>query len=212
MDRIIAHREADRKWREAHPDQKRESRREWREKHPEYGRVWREEHLEQIREYARKWHKEYPNKTREYSHKWNAEHLEQKRECDRNWRTENPEESKKRTRRWREEHPDKAKECVREWGKRHPEQLQQYRRNRRAKKVNAGGAITAEEWQSVLEKYGNKCLCCGTTENLTMDHVIPLDPGPHTANNVQPLCRICNSSKGRKTIDYRGECHIKRAI
>ncbi|WP_336621321.1 HNH endonuclease signature motif containing protein [Streptomyces sp. DH10] len=40
------------------------------------------------------------------------------------------------------------------------------------------------------------CLNCGSTEDLTGDHIRPLDQGgTNTLDNVQVLCRSCNSSR-----------------
>jgi 5-methylcytosine-specific restriction endonuclease McrA len=90
------------------------------------------------------------------------------------------------------------------WLLRNPHKRKEYNNNRRAKQLAVGGKITNKQWQEVLDKYGNKCLRCGRTDvELTMDHVIPLDPGTNTVDNIQPLCKPCNSSKGRRTIDYR---------
>ena len=52
------------------------------------------------------------------------------------------------------------------------------------------------------EKWvGEPCQWCGTHEDLSIDHIIPVSKGGgHTLDNLQPLCRSCNSSKGRKTV------------
>ena len=78
-------------------------------------------------------------------------------------------------------------------------------RNRRAQKRNAGGTVTAKEWNELLEAYGNKCLSCGRDDvPMTQDHVLPLAlGGTNTIDNTQPLCALCNSIKGAKHIDYR---------
>lgn len=56
----------------------------------------------------------------------------------------------------------------------------------------------------VFELHGKKCLCCGTDELVTLDHVIPIHHGGlNEIENLQPLCRSCNSKKKTKTIDYR---------
>lgn len=69
---------------------------------------------------------------------------------------------------------------------------------------SAGGSYTDAEWKEVLEKYGEFCLHCGSTEHITIDHVIALSQGgSNTKNNLQPLCMSCNCSKGIKAIDYR---------
>jgi 5-methylcytosine-specific restriction endonuclease McrA len=75
---------------------------------------------------------------------------------------------------------------------------------RRARRRGAEGTFTEAEWISALEKYGCKCLRCGSSENLTRDHVIPLSRGgTNTIDNIQPLCISCNSWKHTKIIDYR---------
>lgn len=52
---------------------------------------------------------------------------------------------------------------------------------------------------SVYERDGWACLHCGTTENLSLDHIHPYSlGGPDTFDNLQTLCRSCNSRKGAK--------------
>ena len=65
-------------------------------------------------------------------------------------------------------------------------------------------SYTDHEWNMLLAEYGGKCLRCGCTEDITIDHIIPLSKnGANTIDNLQPLCRKCNSSKGATTADYR---------
>ena len=41
------------------------------------------------------------------------------------------------------------------------------------------------------------CACCGSTEDITIDHIIPLSKGgDDELNNLRLLCRSCNSRKG----------------
>lgn len=56
----------------------------------------------------------------------------------------------------------------------------------------------------ILNRDGHKCLSCGATEHLTLDHIKPLcHGGGWRKNNLQTLCRDCNNKKGSQTIDYR---------
>lgn len=58
---------------------------------------------------------------------------------------------------------------------------------------------------AIFQKYGERCLCCGSSENIVLDHVIPIyNNGKNEIDNLQPLCQMCNSRKGSKIIDYRG--------
>ena len=83
---------------------------------------------------------------------------------------------------------------------------------RRARSVASGqtnrakgrGEFTAEEWLALCDWFGNVCLKCGESKPLCADHVTPLSRGgSNTIDNIQPLCRSCNSVKCDKTIDYR---------
>jgi len=78
---------------------------------------------------------------------------------------------------------------------------------RRSRKSQAGGLFTQAEWKQLCIMYDYRCLACGkqfSFDKLTVDHVIPISlGGSSNIDNLQPLCKPCNSSKGTKTIDYR---------
>lgn len=67
------------------------------------------------------------------------------------------------------------------------------------------GYVSPDQWEALKARYGYRCLRCGRSDvELTQDHVIPLSKGgKHDINNIQPLCRTCNSSKYTGTKDYR---------
>lgn len=80
----------------------------------------------------------------------------------------------------------------------------QYARNQRAKRKLADGNFTRQEWLDLLDFYEGVCLACGSSEAVSADHVVPLAVGgSNTIDNIQPLCKPCNSKKHTKTIDYR---------
>jgi 5-methylcytosine-specific restriction endonuclease McrA len=94
---------------------------------------------------------------------------------------------------------------VRQWRRKNPDKHQAHNAKRRALKLESGGVVTAAEWAALKAKYGHRCLSCSRQlDRLTMDHVVPLSEGGlHAIDNIQPLCRSCNSRKGTRTIDYR---------
>jgi len=52
---------------------------------------------------------------------------------------------------------------------------------------------------AVFKKYGERCVECGSYIDLTMDHIIPVSKGGEDIiENLQPLCKSCNSKKGNK--------------
>lgn len=75
--------------------------------------------------------------------------------------------------------------------------------------------LTRAQWRAIKALYGQRCAyCCLVFDRLTMDHVIPLAKGgSHTASNVVPACRVCNSRKGTRLItptllfEYTGDLH-----
>ena len=99
--------------------------------------------------------------------------------------------------------PDKTKEQSRQWRRSNPEKRKVQTHRRRALRL-AGGSYTADQWTALCNWFGDICLACGSSDSLTVDHVIPLvKNGRNTIDNLQPLCFSCNSSKHTKTIDYR---------
>lgn len=60
--------------------------------------------------------------------------------------------------------------------------------------------------RDVYALHGCRCLCCGETEKIELDHVIPVSlGGSNDVDNLQPLCRSCNSKKADRYIDFRGD-------
>lgn len=81
-----------------------------------------------------------------------------------------------------------------------------YRRKRRLTKYNAEGFHTNGEWELLKKQYNYTCPCCGLSEpeiKLTEDHIIPLSKGgSDLIENIQPLCKSCNSKKHTQTVKY----------
>lgn len=71
----------------------------------------------------------------------------------------------------------------------------------RRRQLEKSGNIKAIEWARKLKEYNYCCAKCNTDSNIEMDHIIPLSKGgAHHIDNIQPLCRSCNASKGNKIL------------
>ncbi len=53
--------------------------------------------------------------------------------------------------------------------------------------------------KKIFDRDGKVCKHCGSTENLSMDHIIPVSKGGEDSlENLQVLCKSCNSRKGNR--------------
>ncbi|MEM9897481.1 MAG: HNH endonuclease [Bacteroidota bacterium] len=59
--------------------------------------------------------------------------------------------------------------------------------------------------QNIFKRDNGSCQYCGTTKNLTIDHVIPRSKGGQsTWNNLVTACQKCNSRKSDYTLEKVG--------
>ena len=161
----------------------------------------REEYLEKRRE-----------RNTEAARRYRAANGEARRERDRVRYAANPEAARTRRSGYYAAKPERHREVARNAHstvmERDPESFRARVRKRWAQEKGAEGSCSAAEWQEILDFYGNKCLRCEKLAadcTLTQDHVIPVSKGgSHWPENLQPLCRPCNSAKGaRNSTDYR---------
>lgn len=132
------------------------------------------------------------------------------KDCFNKKRRENRERYRDSETRWKKhaapEVLERKRDRVRVWRKNNRSKCNEYSRERDAlKRGGSDGTVTDDEFKSLCERFGNICLCCKRSDvELTRDHVVPLvKGGSHTIENIQPLCRRCNSRKNDRTIDYR---------
>lgn len=62
---------------------------------------------------------------------------------------------------------------------------------------NGSKWITKLRRRKIYLRDDRACLCCGTKENLTLDHYVPrCCGGTHKSSNLITLCLTCNCFKG----------------
>lgn len=80
--------------------------------------------------------------------------------------------------------------------KKNPDVIAHLKSRRYARERGATGSHTLDQWEQLKDSYGNKCAFCNQTKKLTKDHIIPLSKGgTDYIENIQPLCKNCNSKK-----------------
>lgn len=67
----------------------------------------------------------------------------------------------------------------------------------------SNGSHTIYEWELLKQQYNHTCPACKEIKSLTKDHIIPLAKGgSNNIENIQPLCKRCNSKKHIKIVKY----------
>lgn len=153
-------------------------------------RAWRKARKDRQLELRREWY----HKDIDHARKYNREYYQ------------NNEEARKRNR-------DAGRIRDRERYRSNPEVKQRKDRqaaekNRRRRALLYGAPAehhTEQEWQDLCAKYNHCCVRCKLPLPLSRDHVVPVTLGGSDAiTNLQPLCKVCNSWKNNRTIDFRG--------
>lgn len=86
-----------------------------------------------------------------------------------------------------------------------PARIQRHNKTRKENMKRAGGFHSEYEWELLKTQYNHTCPSCGdSTKPLTKDHIIPVSKGgSNNIENIQPLCKRCNSRKHTKETYYK---------
>lgn len=146
-----------------------------------YRAAYRAAHPEDIAAYAHKYREENPD----YDHAYRMDHREE-------------------IALYRLENKEKRDAQAHDWRVKYPEVSRLAHAKRRALKYDntpVDELLTEAQWRDILDQYHHRCAYCGKkSDHLTVDHVIPLiKGGKHSANNVVPACKHCNSTKQART-------------
>ena len=114
---------------------------------------------------------------------------------------------KERQKAWRVANREHLNSWQLEWYQKNPDKVTEINRRYAYKKRAPKRPPYPKNAYSILvEMFGEICLACGSTEAITIDHIIPLSKGGGSQmDNLQLLCKSCNCSKQANTIDYRFE-------
>lgn len=111
----------------------------------------------------------------------------------------NKEKCKEYNKYWRKENKAHISDTYHTWYLTHKENNRQTSRKRRDKKKSLNESYTIEDEQYTLNLFNHSCANCGSTDNLCIDHHMPLSLGHAlTRSNAVLLCRSCNCSKATK--------------
>jgi len=67
------------------------------------------------------------------------------------------------------------------------------------------GRHTEKQWRAMVREFNGRCVRCERVGGyISKDHIIAVaQGGMDTIDNLQPLCRKCNLTKGTETTDWK---------
>ena len=145
----------------------------------------------------------------EISREWRRVNRDREKETRKAWYEANKNHKLAKNREWRQANRDRMTELKSEWRQANPERGKQLSRlhgqARRARKADNGIFLVTDK--DLTRIYDSPCVSCGSTEDMTADHIIPISRGgQHSIGNLQSLCYSCNSSKhDRLMIEWRAK-------
>jgi 5-methylcytosine-specific restriction endonuclease McrA len=162
---------------------------------PERRREIGRRHYANNRDKERAGNKDYRARNRDrvlaYQRKYNVNKAKEKSDYKRRTRAENTALVRERDRLQRSR-----------WAKLNPEKVRAARIRERTNRADVERTLTERQWQETIECFGHACAYCLRTDvEITQDHVIAVSRGGgHSAGNVVPACRSCNSRKGNRPV------------
>ena len=133
--------------------------------------------------------------------KYNADNKEKRSKNAKEKRLSDIENARKKDAEKYAANPAKALAASSKWRRNNPEISRAIWHNRRARKLDSGGRLSAGLTERLFKLQRGKCACCGGQlgDNYHRDHHMPLAlGGPNTDDNIQLLCAPCNLQKGAK--------------
>lgn len=99
---------------------------------------------------------------------------------------------------WKLANPEWAKKQQTDWKAKNWDRKKELDHRRRTRKQNNGVFVISPK---DMKKLSGPCAYCGSTDKITMDHVIPISRGgTHGIGNLVPCCNKCNTVKNARTL------------
>lgn len=155
--------------------------------------------VERRKDHARKCYEDNKEYYREYQSKYYEDNKEYFREYRRKYYKDNKEKIREYNAKWRQTPQGRAA-------------IARSHQKRRELEKQVEKYLTDKGWSLIQRLQYNECACCHRAFNDELipcrDHIYPvIKGGPFIIQNIQALCRSCNSKKNTKYIDYRTELH-----
>lgn len=177
-----------------------------RAKQAAYMRAYRKANPEKNTQQKKLWEERYPEHAKALKKEWQSRYYEANKDTISAKQKERYQRDPKKVKAinvsWVKNNPDKVSAFRRAWRIAHPDVFRAANARRRALKNGAQGSYSAFDIQDLFALQKGKCAECKRKSprgRLHVDHIIPLAlGGSNFRNNLQLMCRTCNSKKGAK--------------
>lgn len=162
-------------------------------------RAWQLANPDKMAQYVQRWRDADPERARQASKRSNRNLRETQPHYHRDWYRQNIEKgraaARESMRAFRKANPNRDKEIRRRYRKNNAEAVaRRERENTYARRARQ--PYSKELATFMADLVLQPCAYCSATEDITIDHVVPLSRGgKHEASNLASCCRSCNSSK-----------------
>lgn len=160
-------------------------------------------------ERSRRYRERHPERAKASQKKYDEANPERRRQISRDYYERNAEVERAKDAAWREANRELSRQRARESYWRNVESARSRRHLRR---------LRAQEFvvlpQELRRLYSEPCVACGSEEDMTIDHIVPLSRGgSHSVGNLQSLCFSCNASKNnRLMVEWRAGKVVSRKV
>jgi 5-methylcytosine-specific restriction endonuclease McrA len=152
------------------------------------------------KKYKALWAKQNPEKMKASQKKYNK--TQKAKERWRRYGEKHREERNAYSREYHKNHRKHYNEVHRKWVGKNKDKARHIDRKQHARRKQAIGSHTLEEWNEIKKAQNYRCAKCGKKKKLTIDHIIPLSKGgTHYRDNIQALCKSCNCKKSNKMLE-----------
>lgn len=167
-----------------------------KEKFAEQHKAYREKNKEELLKYNRDYYEENKEKLLEQKKEYYQKNRDEKLKYREGHYKANRDKLIKYARGYYKDNKDKIAEYSKGYRENNRDLRNVLEQRRRAKKNKLPNHFTKSEWKDTKDYFDNRCAYCGSDEELTQEHFIPLSKGgEYTVNNIIPACRSCNCSK-----------------
>jgi 5-methylcytosine-specific restriction endonuclease McrA len=165
-------------------------------------RAWYHKNRDRLLIERANYRKAHKSQKKEWDRKSYLKHREKRLVANKLYRQKHREELAKKHKVYVRTHMDAAVQRTKRWRQKNKQKTAMYAENRRARRASAPGIVTDKEWQLLFIQQNGLCVYCYSDLNksVALDHKLPLSRGgSNELDNLQLLCRNCNSRKHTKT-------------